>query len=464
LRTDRRNEIIGPVLPAEIEGFAGVVIARGDDRYDGARALWNGMIDKQPATILRCTSTADVVAAIAFARDHGLPLAVRGGGHGVAGNALADDAVVVDLSPMKRIVADPEGRTARAEPGVTLGELDRATQEFGLAAPLGVVSQTGIAGLTLGGGIGWLRRKHGLAADNLVSLEVVTADGRVLTASASENADLFWGLRGGGGGLGVVTSFEYLIHPVGPDVMLLFVFYAGERTHEILGRLDEVTATTPDELSPLSFLGRVPHVEDFAEDVHGSPYIAILAPYIGSVEEGERVVAPLRELGSPIADFSGPTTYLDALAVLDADYPDGGFYYWKSADLERPDAEMIDRLTASAAAAPSDESTIDIWFHGGAMSRVAPDATAFGARPRYLIGVEANWSDPETSDANVAWARDSVAALDPFSSGGGYLNFPGLFEEGEELLRASHGAANYERLVALKQKYDPTRLFAGRAG
>jgi FAD/FMN-containing dehydrogenase len=464
LRTNRGNGIIGPVLPLEIEGFAGVVIVRGDDRYDRARALWNGMIDKQPTVMLRCTSTADVVAAIAFAREHGLPVAVRGGGHGVAGNALADDAAVVDLSPMRRIAVDPEARTARAEPGVTLGELDGATQELGLAAPLGVVSQTGIAGLTLGGGIGWLRRKHGLAADNLVSLEVVTADGRVLTASESENTDLFWGLRGGGAGLGIVTWFEYRVHPVGPEVMLLFVFYPGERTHEILARLDDFMATAPEELSPLSFLGRVPHVEDFPEDVHGSPYIAILAPYIGSVDEGERVVAPLREVGSPIADFSGATTYLEAAAVLDADYPDGGLYYWKSSDLERLDADVVDRLTASAAAAPSDESTIDIWFHGGAMSRVAPDATAFGARSRYLIGVEANWDDPTTSATNVAWAREAVAALQPFSTGGGYLNFPGLFEEGDELLRASHGAANYERLLALKRKYDPTRLFAGRAG
>jgi FAD/FMN-containing dehydrogenase len=446
----------------EIEGFDGDVIARGDDRYDEARALWNGMIDKQPMVILRCTSTADVVAAVAFARSHGLPVAVRGGGHGVAGNALADDAVIVDLSPMKAVSVDREARIAHAEPGVTLGELDGATQEFGLAAPLGVVSQTGIAGLTLGGGIGWLRRRHGLAADNVISLEVVTADGRVLTARESENADLFWGLRGGGG-LGVVTAFEYRVHPVGPEVMLLFVFYAGERAHEILGRLDEFMATAPEELSPLSFLGRVPHVEDFPEEAHGRPYVAILAPYIGSVQEGERVVTPLRELGEPIADFSAPTTYLEAQAALDADYPDGGLYYWKSADVARLDAGVVDRLTASAAAAPSDESTIDIWFHGGAMSRVAPDATAFGARPAYLIGVEANWHDPETSDANVAWARDAVAALEPFSSGGGYLNFPGLFEEGEELLRASHGAANYERLVALKEQYDPTGLFAGRA-
>jgi FAD/FMN-containing dehydrogenase len=457
--------MIGSVLAEEgIEGFNGDAIARGDARYGEARALWNGLIDKQPTVVLRCTSPEDVVAAVRFAREHDLPVAVRGGGHGVAGNALRDDAVVIDLSALKDVSVDPEARTARAGAGVTLGELDGATQAFGLAAPLGVVSQTGIAGLTLGGGIGWLRRKHGLACDNLLSLEVVTADGRVVTASETENADLFWGLRGGGAGLGVVTSFEYRVHPVGPEVMLLFVFYAGERAREILGRLDEFMATAAEAFSPLGILGRVPHVEDFREEDHGRPYVAILAPYAGPVEEGERVLAPLRELGDPIADFSGPTTYVEVQAVLDADYPDGGLYYWKSADLDRLDSEVIERLAVSAAAAPSHHSTIDVWFHGGAMDRVAPDATAFGARPPYLIGVEANWEDPATSDANIVWARDAVAALGPFSTGGGYLNFPGLFEEGEELLRASHGAGNYDRLVALRQTYDPTGLFAGRGG
>jgi FAD/FMN-containing dehydrogenase len=452
--------MIGSVLEKGIDGFGGEVVARGDARYDEARALWNGLIDKQPTVLLRARTADDVVAAVRFARAQDLPVAVRGGGHGVAGNALRDDAVVIDLSAMKDVTVDPDARSARAGGGATLGELDRATQAFGLAAPLGVVSQTGIAGLTLGGGMGWLRRKHGLACDNLVSLEVVTADGRVLTASEDENADLFWGLRGGGAGLGVVTSFEYRVHPVGPEVMLLFVFYPGERAGEILGRLDELAAAAPEGLAPLGFLGRVPHVEDFAESDHGRPYVAILAPYAGPVAEGERVVAPFRELGDPIADFSGPTTYLEAQSTLDADYPDGGLYYWKSADVERLDAEVIERLTASAASAPSDESTIDVWFHGGAMTRVAPDATAFGARQAYLIGVEANWNDAATSEANVAWARDAVAALEPYSTGGAYLNFPGLFEEGEELLRASHGAANYERLVALRREYDPTGLFA----
>lgn len=434
--------MIGSVLVEKgIEGFGGEVIVRGDGRYDEARALWNGMIDKHPTVVLRSRSVADVPAAVRFAREQGLPVAVRGGGHGVAGNALRDDAVVIDLSALKEVSVDPQARTARAGAGVTLGELDRATQAHGLAAPLGVVSQTGIAGLTLGGGIGWLRRKHGLACDNLVSLEVVTADGKVVTASESENADLFWGLCGGGAGLGVVTSFEYRVHPVGPEVMLLFVFYPGERAGETLGRLDEFMATAPEEFSPLGVLGRVPPAEDFREEDHGRPYVAILAPYAGPVEEGERALAPLRELGDPIADFSGPTTWVEAQEVLDADYPDGWLYYWKSADLDRLDPDVIDRLAAGAAAAPSHHSTVDVWFHGGAMNRVAPEATAFGARLPYLIGVEANWEDPATSDANIAWARDAVAALDPFSTG----ELPQL----PRLLRGGRGAP--ARVVRCRQ-------------
>ena len=442
--------------------YRGEVLAAGNDGYDAARALWNGMIDKRPIVILRVAGVADVIDGVNFARDQGLPVAVRGGGHGVAGNALADDAVVIDLSGLTGIRVDPAAQTAQAEAGASLGDLDRETQAFGLAAPLGVVSQTGIAGLTLGGGMGWLRRKHGLASDNLLSLDVVTADGRLVTASESEHADLFWGLRGGGGGLGVVTSFEYRLHPVGPEVMQLFVFYPGERAGEILQRVDELMASAPDELAPISFVGRVPEVEDFPEDAHGRPFVAILATYAGPAAEGEKVVAPFRELGDPIVDFSGRTTYREAQAALDADYPDGGHYYWTSANLDRLDEDAIERLLASAAVAPSDHSTIDVWFHGGSMNRVPADGSAFGARYPYLIGVEANWEDPAASDANVAWARDTVTALEPFSTGGAYLNFPGFFEEGDELLRASYGERNYERLVELKRRYDPDGLFVGR--
>ena len=432
----------------------------GEAAYDEARALWNGMIDKRPSAIARPSSAAEVVEAVNYGRENGLRVTARGGGHGVAGTALNDGGLVVDLSELKGIDVDPKSKTARVQPGVTLGELDAATQAHGLAAPVGVVSQTGVAGLTLGGGIGWLRRKHGLAADNVLAYEVVTADGRQLTASETENADLYWGLRGGGAGLGIVTSFEFRLHEIGPEVMFVFVLYPGERAHEILRAHEEYMATAPDEVTTLAVLGHVPHVDDFPVEAHGRPYAALLALYAGDSSEGERVLAPLRELGDPIADFSELMPYTEAQKVLDADYPDGWFYYWKSANLEELADDAIARLMASAESAPSHHSTIDVWYHGGAMGRVDPEATAFGKRPLYLIGVEANWEERADADENVAWARKAIDDLAPFSTGGAYLNFPGDFEEGDKLLRASHGDRNFERLVALRRQYDPMGLFA----
>ena len=444
-------------LRADVRGD---VLTPGGAGYDEARVLWNGMIDRHPAGIVRVESAEDVAIALRFAREHGL-VTVRGGGHGVAGNALSDGGLVLDLRRLKAIDVDPVARTARAGGGVTLGELDAATQEHGLATPLGVVTKTGIAGLTLSGGIGWLRRKHGLAVDNLVSLEVVTANGRVLTASESENEELFWALRGGGGSFGVVTSFEYRLHPVGPDVLVAFVLYPGERAAEILRAVDEYTASAPEDVSPLAFLGRVPHADPFPSEAHGVPYVAVAAVHPGEPSTGERVVAPLRELGDEIVDLSGVMPWVEAQAILDEDYPDGWHYYWKSVDLDQLGDEALARLEAHAATAPSHHSTIDVWYHGGAMTRVDPDATAFGRRPSYLIGVEANWEPGDPDDENVAWAREVVDDLSRFSSGGGYLNFPGFFEEGEEQLRASYGQANYERLVALKNELDPANVFGG---
>jgi FAD/FMN-containing dehydrogenase len=439
--------------------FGGELIQAEDARYEETRQVWNGMIDKRPALIARCEHASDVIAAVSFARDNGLPLAVRGGGHNVAGTALADGGVVVDLSRMKDVRVDPERRTVRAGGGVTIGELDEETQKFGLAAPMGVVSETGIAGLTLNGGLGWMRRKHGLSSDNLVSAQVVTADGRLLTASASENADLFWGIRGGGGNFGVVTSFEYRLHPVGPEVMFAFVLYPGDRAREVLRFGEEYVAQAPDEVSPLGVLGRVPHVEDFPEEWHGRQYAAFLAMYAGPVEEGERALAPLRGLGDPIADLSGPMPYVAAQKILDEDYPDGMRYYWKSTNVSGLGDEVIERLMAHAEAAPSHHSTVDVWYQGGAMGRVGADETAFGDRSApYLLGIEANWEDPEDDEANIAWARDCVADMRRFSDGGTYLNFPGFLEEGQEMIKDAYGE-NYARLVALKDKYDPDNLF-----
>ncbi len=448
-----------PTIEAFKSNLRGELLKPGDAGYEEARRIWNGMIDKRPALIARCKSVADVIASVNFARENKLLIAVRGGGHNVAGTAIAEGGLVIDLSPMKGIRVDLSTRTARAEGGVTLGDLDHETQAFGLATPLGVVSETGIAGLTLNGGLGWLRRKYGLSSDNLVSADVVTVDGRFLTASETENPDLFWGIRGGGGNFGIVTSFEYRLYPVGPEVMVCFVLYPGERAKEVLGFCDEYVAQAPDEVSPLAFLGRVPEMELFPEKWHGKPYAAILAPYAGEVEEGERVLQPLRDLGDPIADLSGPMPYVEAQKILDEDYPDGWRYYWKSQNVNSLDNEVIERLMAHAQAAPSDHSTIDVWYQGGAMGRVGAEESAFGDRSvPYLLGIEANWEEPQDDEANVAWARNCVADMRRFSDGGNYLNFPGFLEEGQDLMRDAYGE-NYERLVALKNEYDPTNLF-----
>jgi FAD/FMN-containing dehydrogenase len=456
----RKTEIPGPAVDDLASSLRGELIRAGDADYEPARRLWNGMIERRPALIVRCAGPGDVVAAVNFARDNELPLAVRGGGHGVAGHALCDGGLVIDLSMMRGIDVDPGARRARAEGGCTLGDLDRETQRHGLATPLGVVTRTGIAGLTLTGGMGWMRRKYGLSCDNLISAQVVTADGRLLTAAESENDDLFWAIRGGGGNFGVVTSFEYRLHPVGPEVFVCFVFYPADRAAEVLQSCDRYLSGAPEEAAPLGILGRVPEAEEFPPESHGEPYVALLAPYPGDdPEEGERVLRPMREIAEPIADLSGVMRYMDAQAILDEDYPDGWRYYWKSVNVPDLSGAVIERLAGHAAAAPSPHSTIDVWYQGGAIARVGEDETAFANRGEpYLLGIEGNWEGERGSDENVAWVRDVFSDMRSFSGGGIYLNFPGFLEEGEELLHEGYGR-NYARLVDVKTKYDPTNLF-----
>ncbi len=398
----------------------GELIRSGEAGYEEARRVWNGMIDRHPALIVRAASVADVINAVNFARENDLLLAVRGGGHNVAGTGTVDGGLLIDLSPMKTVHVDPERATVRAGAGASIGELDKKTQAFGLATPMGVVSETGIAGLTLGGGLGWLRRKHGLSSDNLLSVDVVTADGRFLTASEEKNPELFWGIRGGGGNFGVVTCFEYRLHPIGPEVMVAFTFYpGGDSAREALQAMNEYTAQAPEEVSPLAFLGRIPHDEMFPEESHGEPFVAIMALYAGEVDEGKRVLQPLREFGEPIVDFSGEMPYVEAQRLLDEDYPEGGRYYWKSQNVDGVGDEVIDALIAHAEAAPSDHSTIDIWYQGGAMGRVAAEASAFGERSApILLGIEANWEEPQDDEANVSWARRTVSEMRRFSGAG----------------------------------------------
>lgn len=439
--------------------FEGQVLTRSEAGYDSARRIWNGVIDRHPGAIARCQHTADVVAAVRFARANDLTIAVRGGGHNVAGMATVTGGLVIDLSALNDVRVDPDRQTVRAGGGTMLGQLDAATQVHGLAVPVGIVSETGIAGLALSGGMGWLRRKYGLTCDNLVAAELVTADGEVLTADADQHPDLLWALQGGGGNFGVVTSFEFTSYPIGPEVAVAFVFYPGERAPEILRNIDDYMADATDETAPLAFFGRVPRAEPFPAEAHGKPYLAVLAPYMGGADEGERVLRSLRQLGDPIVDLSGRMPFVDVQKALDEDYPNGRRYYWKSTELTGLSDGAIEQMMASAAEMRSELSTIDVWFQRGAMGRVAPAATAFGDRSApILIGVEANWEDAGTDEENIAWARRCVDNLRGFSDGGVYLNFPGFMEEHEEMLRGAFGA-NYDRLVEVKTRFDPANVF-----
>jgi FAD/FMN-containing dehydrogenase len=446
-------------LQGLVAGVRGGVLQPAGEGYDEARAIWNGLIDRSPALIVQCTGTADVVAAVNFARDHGLLLSIRGGGHNVAGNAVNEGGLVIDLSLMKAVYVDPATQTVRAQGGATWGDLDHEAQLFGLAVPGGVVSTTGIAGLTLHGGVGHLRRKYGLSLDNLVSVEIVTADGQVRRASAAENEDLFWAVRGAGSNFGVVTSFEFQAHPVGPMVMVGAIFYPLEQGRELLPKWRDYVESAPDELSSIALVWSVPPHEPFPAEFHGAPVLVVAGVYSGSVEEGEPVVQPLRELGQPLVDMSGPWPWLGLQSGFDALFPKGGLYYWKSRAVAELTDAAIDDILEWGNRRPSPETDITIWHHGGAISRVPESETAYGGREaQYLVTGEASWTDPAQTDAAVAWGRQFWEAMAKHSTGGLYLNFPGLGEEKDDLVRAGYGE-NYDRLAELKAKYDPENLF-----
>ena len=452
------------MLDAEtIDAFAqatrGEVLRPGDERYDEARSIWNGLIDRRPALIVECTGAADVVGAVDFARDHGLLLSVKGGGHNVAGNAVNDDGLVIDLSRMRGVHVDQATGIVRAEGGATWGDVDRETQLHGLAVPGGVVSTTGVAGLTLHGGVGHLRRKYGLTIDSLRSVDIVTADGTLRTASESENEDLFWAVRGAGSNFGVVTSFAFQAYPVGPMVAVGAVMYPFENAREVLAGWRDVMAAAPEELSSLAVCWSVPAADGFPPELHGTPIVLVAGAYSGSVEDGEAVVQPLRELGEPILDMSGPWPWVGLQSGFDALFPAGDLRYWKSRALADLTPEAIDEIVGFAARRPTAATDVTIWHHGGAMSRVGETDTAYAGRDAaFLATVEANWTDPAQSDDAIGWARELWAALEKHSTGGVYLNFPGLGEEQDALVRAGYGA-NCDRLAELKARYDPANLF-----
>lgn len=440
----------------------GELVLPGDESYDEARSVWNGMIDLRPAAVARCASTEDVRASVVAARASGLPLAVRGGGHNVAGLGTIEDGLVIDLSLMREVTVDPGQRRVCAGGGALLGDLDTATQAHGLVVPAGVFSGTGVAGLTLSGGLGYVRRKWGASCDSLVGATLVTAAGDVVAATEESDPELLWGLRGGGGNFGVVTEFVFDAYPLGPEVAFLFVLYPLDAARRVFAAHERLVEAS-DELSTIVVLGHVPPVDDFASEIHGAPYAALVGVYAGAADEGEEALRPLRELTEPLADFSGPMPWVDVQTIYDPEYPSGHRYYWKSTNLDALSDEAVDVLVEQALASPSKHSTIDVWLNGGALERVPDSHAAFrGRSARYLVNPEANWESPEDDAANLAWARNVLTKLEPYAVGGAYLNFPGLLEEGQELARTSHGS-NYERLATLKRRLDPENVFRRNA-
>lgn len=429
----------------------GALLRPGDDGYEAARTIWNAMIDKRPALIVRCIGVADVIQAVNFARTHDLLVAVRGGGHNVAGNAVCDGGLMIDLSPMQSVHVDPVRRTARAEPGVTWREFDHETQAFGLATTGGVIPTTGVAGLTLGGGIGWLMGSYGLSCDNLVSVDVVTADGRLLQASATENPDLFWGVRGGGGNFGVVTSFEYQLHAVG-QVLGGMVIHPVESARDVLKFYREFTRTAPDALTSMAVCLTSPE---------GAPVVALLACYNGPLAEGEKVLQPLRAFGPPVADHIGPMAYTALQSMLEAGFPSGLQNYWKSNFLQGLSDDAIAVMVDGFAQMPAPTSALVIEHISGAVSRVGEDATAFTHRQApYNLLIVGIWPDLADNDTNIHWVRQTWDAMQPFSSGAVYVNYLGqAADEGAERIKEAYGVAKYERLLTLKKQYDPTNLF-----
>jgi hypothetical protein len=428
-------------------GLRGEVVCPGDGGYDTARAVFNGMIDRRPLAVIRTVDAPDVVRCITFARRHDLPLSVRGGGHSVAGNAVRDGAIMLDLSGMKARRVDPGTRTVRAEAGLTLGEFDRATQAFGLATTLGVVSTTGIAGLTLGGGLGWLNGRYGLACDNLISADVATADGQLLRASAQENADLFWSIRGGGGNFGVVTSFDYQLHPV--DLVLAGgLSYPLDMTPRVLRHYDDFVKAAPDELSTAVSLGRTPA---------GEPTVSIAVCYCGPIDEGEQVLRPLRTFQPPVDDGIQPMPYTVLQSARDEGFPSGRLHYWKSGWLRDLTDGAVETLMQFVPRMPSSASGVGLQQMHGVASRVAPSATAFPHRAeQYDFLILSQWSEATDSDRNVQWTRALFEAMQPHLEESVYVN--NLGDEGPERVRAAYGE-NYPRLAAVKRTYDPDNLF-----
>jgi FAD/FMN-containing dehydrogenase len=437
--------------------FRGQLVRPEDPTYDQHRRIWNGSIDRYPALIARCAGVADVIAAVRFARDAGLVVAVRGGGHSFPGQSTCDGGLVIDLGPMKGIRVDPEARTARAQAGVLLGELDRETQAFGLAVPAGIVTHTGLAGLTLGGGIGWLMRKYGLTVDQLLSVDMVTADGEFVKASEKENADLFWGVRGAGGNFGIVTEFEFCLNPLGPLVLAGPIIWPMEESPNVLRFYRDWITDVPDELTTIVVHRMAPPLPAIPQELHGTPIVTVICCYAGPVEDGEKVVRPMKEFGPPLVDLCMPKPFVAHQAMFDPSFPHGWWYYFRSADLAELSNPVIDIIGERAMQMTSPLTAFPIFQLGGAIPRVGEDETAFNGRTAgHTINVNATTATEEGFQEEREWSRAFWTALQPYHTSV-YVNF--LMEEGEDRIRQAYGAGRYDRLKALKRRYDPENFF-----
>jgi FAD/FMN-containing dehydrogenase len=438
-------------------GFEGEILLPSDSAYESARQIWNAMIDKRPAIIARCATSSDVVRGINFARDNGLVLAVRGGGHNIAGNALCDDGLVIDLSKMKAAQVDPVRRRVTVEGGATLADLDAATQAHGLATPVGINSTTGIAGLTLGGGFGWLSRKYGMTVDNLESAEVVTAAGKIVRASATEHPDLFWALRGGSGNFGVVTRFEFRLHPVGPDVLSGLIVYPISEAKSVLQQYREFLAKAPEELSVWMVLRQAPPLPFLPEKVHGTGIIGLALIYADDPKQGEPLIEPLRRFGILLGEHVGVQPYAAWQQAFDPLLTAGARNYWKSHNLSTLTDKLFDAIIPYIEKLPSPQCEILLAALGGATTRPAPDATAYAHRDaKFVMNVHGRWENPADDKLCIGWARDFFNASAPFASGGVYVNF--LTADEGDRVRAAYGP-NYDRLAQVKRTYDPGNLF-----
>lgn len=436
----------------------GPVLVPGDVGYEDARTVWNGMIDRRPAMVARCLGIADVIECVRFAREHDLLLCIKGGGHNIAGLAVADGALMLDLSLMRGVWVDPHGRVVHAQAGCLLGDVDRETQLHGLATVLGFISLTGIAGLTLGGGIGYLTRRWGWTADNVVGMDVVTAEARLVRASADENADLFWGLRGGGGNFGVVTGIDYVLHRVGPEMVGGVVAWPASEAPRVLELYATLAEKAPPELTLVAFMRHAPPVPWLPKDRHGTSIVALLACHTGNPDEGEKAVAPIKSFGKPIGDILMRRTYVQMQSLLDATQPKGRRYYWKSEYLPRIEPSLSERVIEHAAAIRSPHSAVILFQMEGALNQLGQDHSPVGNRDaRYLLNITGSWEEPDDDQANIEWARQAWNDMRRFSTGGTYINFL-TEDEGAERIEAALGAA-LQRLAQVKTRWDPENVF-----